>query len=194
MAKRYGWKSASKGQLAGYMKEYENLLYLKVLDSGHMVPMDVPDVSLDMMRTLVFGESFDSFEQSIGRASQQSSSSAGASCPVCPDDPNANNKECASCPECPAASGADTTDDDDDDTTTSSSSNNNSFPDSITVPFVQVEIAAALVGLALVVCFSWLCCCRKERPTAGVPQYNLELGIKNGYTDVPEEEMNGELS
>ena len=34
LAKRYGWKSPTKGQFGGYMKEYKNLMYLKILGSG----------------------------------------------------------------------------------------------------------------------------------------------------------------
>lgn len=36
-ATRYGWKSNLKNQLAGYVKQYSNLIFLKVKDSGHMV-------------------------------------------------------------------------------------------------------------------------------------------------------------
>ena len=38
-ATRYGWKAASIDKLGGYIKEYDNLSFLKVLNSGHMVPM-----------------------------------------------------------------------------------------------------------------------------------------------------------
>lgn len=79
-AKRYGWKSPSRGQLGGYMKEYKNLMYLKVLDSGHMVPMDVPDVALDLMRGLVFDIPFETYEQKLTAAAI----SQDSQCPVCP--------------------------------------------------------------------------------------------------------------
>jgi carboxypeptidase D len=93
LAKRYGWKAPSTQKLAGYMKRHENLLYLKVLESGHMVPMDVPDVSLDMMRTLMYDNefSFDSYEQRLGRAKQQDEACIPKApcvvteCPVCTD-------------------------------------------------------------------------------------------------------------
>ena len=47
-ATRSAWKSkAQQGDnISGYIKEYNNLLFLKVMESGHMVPMDVPDVAL----------------------------------------------------------------------------------------------------------------------------------------------------
>ena len=37
------------GRLAGYMKKYKSLKYLLVVDSGHMVPLDQPAISLDML-------------------------------------------------------------------------------------------------------------------------------------------------
>jgi hypothetical protein len=93
LAKRYGWKAPSTQKLAGYMKRHGNLLYLKVMDSGHMVPMDVPDVSLDMMRTLMYESefSFDSYEQSLERAKQKEDATCtpkpcvATECPVCTD-------------------------------------------------------------------------------------------------------------
>lgn len=58
-APRAAWKSKAKSdqdnKISGYIKEFQNLLFLKVMDSGHMVPMDLPEVSLDMMRTFVYG-------------------------------------------------------------------------------------------------------------------------------------------
>jgi len=64
-AKRYGWQAPSTRKLAGYMKEYQNLGFLKVLNSGHMVPLDVPSVALDMLRTFVYNESFLTYKQTI---------------------------------------------------------------------------------------------------------------------------------
>ena len=81
-AKRYSWSADSepKGSISGYMKEYENLLFLKVLGAGHMVPMDRPDVSLDMIRTFVYNGSFLTYEQHLTRAI-----SDNGSCPKCPN-------------------------------------------------------------------------------------------------------------
>jgi hypothetical protein len=64
-SQRYGWRSSLTGEIGGYMKEFNNLMYLKVLNAGHMVPMDVPDVSLDMLRTFVFNQSFQTYPQFI---------------------------------------------------------------------------------------------------------------------------------
>jgi hypothetical protein len=97
-SKRYGWQSKATGKLAGYMKEYNNLLFLKVLDSGHMVPMDVPNVGLEMMQLFTLnnsgggsagsGNAFDSFEQAIASQAQYPGQ---ATCPVCPTATAANN-------------------------------------------------------------------------------------------------------
>ncbi|KAL7544116.1 hypothetical protein ACHAXR_013558 [Thalassiosira sp. AJA248-18] len=61
---RYAWESGVDtslkfnyihGRPDGYIKQFENLSFLKILESGHMVPMDQPAISLAMMRTLVYG-------------------------------------------------------------------------------------------------------------------------------------------
>ncbi|KAL7455890.1 hypothetical protein ACHAWC_009340 [Mediolabrus comicus] len=44
------------GRPDGYVKTFENLTYLKILEAGHMVPMDQPAVSLEMMKILVSGQ------------------------------------------------------------------------------------------------------------------------------------------
>jgi carboxypeptidase D len=82
VAERSAWKSKTQAgdKISGYVKEFENLLYLKLLDSGHMVPMDVPDVALDMMRLFVYGGSnaFKYSPQNLNRAVDT------AECPACP--------------------------------------------------------------------------------------------------------------
>jgi hypothetical protein len=61
---RYAWQSGVdpsakvnyiSGRPDGYVKQFENLSFLKVLESGHMVPMDQPAIALIMMKTLVYG-------------------------------------------------------------------------------------------------------------------------------------------
>jgi len=52
--KKGGWGGELR-PVKEHMKEYENLLSLKILDCGHMVPIDLPATSLDMMRTFLFG-------------------------------------------------------------------------------------------------------------------------------------------
>lgn len=83
-AKRYSWTAATQTQVSGYIKEFENLAFLKVLHSGHMVPMDVPEVALDMMRRFMYEQSFYSSEQDLQRAVEK----AGADCPPCPTCPD----------------------------------------------------------------------------------------------------------
>lgn len=189
-AKRYGWKAPSKGQLGGYMKEYKNLMYLKVLHSGHMVPMDVPDVSLDMLRNLVFGVSFDDYEQSIQRAGQKP---GGENCPVCPAQTT-----CEACPVCPSnnngkgQTGSDGQPDDDSSTSTIDEAHQ---PVTITIPYMAAEfwIASSLAAAVAAAGVCWFCgCCRRSKSRATrVPQYDMELPTSS-YTDKPEEY--GEIS
>mmetsp|Transcript_3321 Transcript_3321/g.9196 ORF Transcript_3321/g.9196 Transcript_3321/m.9196 type:complete len:209 (-) Transcript_3321:52-678(-) len=70
------------------MKEFRNLSFLKVIDSGHMVPMDVPGVALDMLRTFVYGESFRTYQQKLSSNGEIVSHG----CPTCPSG--------ETCPEC----------------------------------------------------------------------------------------------
>ena len=93
-AKRSAWKSkADPGdKISGYIKEYKNLLFLKVLESGHMVPMDVPEVALDMMRLFLYGGegAFQYSPQNLGR----SIADVNSQCPTCPTCPaNTTNYE-----------------------------------------------------------------------------------------------------
>eukprot|EP00980_Cylindrotheca_fusiformis_P030753 scaffold25381_cov132-Cylindrotheca_fusiformis.AAC.1 len=118
IAPRYGWKAAStstssKSPVAGYMKEYENLMYLKIKDSGHMVPMDVPNIALDMIRTLIYEQSFENYKQDIDRQGKKKGSSDNDDdddgCPICPasstsddDDDDDDGTTCPKCPSCPS--------------------------------------------------------------------------------------------
>lgn len=85
-APRSAWKSKLQhgDKISGYIKEFENLLYLKVMDSGHMVPMDVPDVALDMMRLFLYGGAgaFQYSPQSLHRAVDNNDNCP--TCQVCP--------------------------------------------------------------------------------------------------------------
>lgn len=76
LAKRYAWDFKSvfyekNHGPAGYVKEYDNLTFLKVASSGHMVPMDLPDVALEMIRKLLFQSSFGSNYQKMERSVPQ---------------------------------------------------------------------------------------------------------------------------
>lgn len=85
-AERAAWKSKTQAgdKISGYIKGYDNLLYLKILDSGHMVPMDLPDVALDMMRLFIYGGvgAFKYSPQTLHRGIE--TNSACPTCPVCP--------------------------------------------------------------------------------------------------------------
>jgi len=67
-APRHAWLYEDK--VAGYMKEYENLGFLKLLNSGHMVPMDQPEIALDVIRTFLYPQekTFDSYLQNLKRS------------------------------------------------------------------------------------------------------------------------------
>lgn len=86
LAKRYVWEfestfiDHSTHGPAGYMKEHDNLMFLKIASSGHMVPMDLPDVSLEMMRNLMYHVSFGSNYQKLGGILIQEN---GENCPTC---------------------------------------------------------------------------------------------------------------
>ena len=105
-ASRYGWKSSSIDKLGGYIKEYENLYFLKVLNSGHMVPMDVPGVALDMLETFIYKQSFQTYKQDLNAVKPSESESGGG---------GGGSSSSSSCPKCPAQEKCDDDDDDDDD-------------------------------------------------------------------------------
>jgi carboxypeptidase D len=118
LAQRYAWTAPTSPEgaivkVAGYMKEYANLLFLKVLDSGHMVPMDVPLVALDMMRALIYNNnrnsSFKTYEQEI---TPKAATPKDDSCPVCSS--SITNARDTACPDCQACGGIKEDDDDDD--------------------------------------------------------------------------------
>eukprot|EP00579_Thalassiosira_antarctica_P008250 CAMPEP_0201879332 /NCGR_PEP_ID=MMETSP0902-20130614/10241_1 /ASSEMBLY_ACC=CAM_ASM_000551 /TAXON_ID=420261 /ORGANISM="Thalassiosira antarctica, Strain CCMP982" /LENGTH=656 /DNA_ID=CAMNT_0048407131 /DNA_START=25 /DNA_END=1995 /DNA_ORIENTATION=+ len=79
---RHAWESGVDASLKnnyipgrpdGYIKQFDNLSFLKILESGHMVPMDQPAVALAMMKTLLYGtggskNGFLSSEQNLAQA------------------------------------------------------------------------------------------------------------------------------
>ena len=157
--------------------------------------MDVPDVSLDMLRNFVFGVSFDDYEQRLERAPQGSGTD---NCPVCPAP-----TKCEDCPACPAPIG-----NTDDDERQSSGENKAIVPSSmdgknqplvtLNIPNVGWEILMA-ASLASVVLIAGLCYCsgycgrqrKAYRESSVVPEYDMELP-SSSYTDKPE--LNGEIS
>jgi hypothetical protein len=94
-ATRYAWRAESedKSKVSGYMKEYKGLMFLKLLNAGHMVPMDLPRQSLDMMSTFLYGKSFEESAQNIKPQNKDES------CPICPSttcDPSSPCGDCSS--------------------------------------------------------------------------------------------------
>ena len=92
-ADRYAWYAEREDRPVGFMKEFENLQFLKLLNAGHMVPMDLPDISLDMIKVFLAGASFADKSQGLHR----SSSAPPASCPICATCPAEGE-----CPKCPS--------------------------------------------------------------------------------------------
>lgn len=101
---RYAWESgvdASEkvnyrpGRPDGYIKQYENLSFLKVLEAGHMVPMDQPAIALAMLKTLVYGT----------RKSNNAFLTSLQDLPIA--DPNIDTTMCKldDCPNCPPVRG-----------------------------------------------------------------------------------------
>lgn len=75
------------GRPDGFVKTFENLTYLKVLEAGHMVPMDQPAVSLAMMKILVSGQVTNGFlnsrQQLDSSDSNKEKSCSLSECPNC---------------------------------------------------------------------------------------------------------------
>jgi carboxypeptidase D len=95
LSTRYAWDPFPDGENgvnepAGYIKQFDNLLFLKVMASGHMVPMDVPDIALEMIRSFVYSKPFDSGPQKLSRGipgTQQCQDTVQTfDCSVCEDD------------------------------------------------------------------------------------------------------------
>lgn len=94
-AERYAWwSSASSKSASGFMKEHDNLSFLKCLNSGHMMPMDVPDTALEMMKTFMSQGSFRSNKQNVAISPIKLPSSC-KECEVCPGP---KDMECPVCP------------------------------------------------------------------------------------------------
>jgi len=203
-SKRYGWKSQSIDKLGGYMKGYQNLSFLKILNSGHMVPMDVPDVALDMLQTFIYKQSFETYNQNIdviamaAAATTTTTGNGGTTpCPQCPQQgncPDNNNNINVDCSFC---------EDDDAEFCTkrdceskydfsSSSSSTSTLPTISSSPIVSgavigVAVFSSLLGMG---CFVYYCLCRRRNN--GNTKYgsvNVELsnggggGKMNGYSD-----------
>lgn len=154
------------------------LALFQVLNAGHMVPMDIPDVSLDMLRNLVFGNSFRDYEQILARSTEE-----GNGCAVCPQPTT-----CDECPTCePLAEG----EDEKRPSQTSPTSKEEHPPMTITLPFLNLEMWAGIFAAVLtsVFCLCWICSCRRQTKRKPATRYDIELQTKesSSYTDEPQE-------
>ena len=57
-ADRRAWIPEALAAPYGFVKQYKQLIFLKVLDAGHMLPMDKPVVALALIRTFINGDDF----------------------------------------------------------------------------------------------------------------------------------------
>jgi len=57
-ADRRAWLPDAQAAPYGFVKQYKQLTFIKVLGAGHMLPMDKPVVALDMIRTFINGGDF----------------------------------------------------------------------------------------------------------------------------------------
>jgi len=103
LEKRYAWNFESKfieGESAvhgpaGYIKSYENLMFLKIASSGHMVPMDLPDTALEMIRNLMHNLSFGDGMQRLDSKLPHELTEC-SSCPTCMSTPSSVGTESSS--------------------------------------------------------------------------------------------------
>lgn len=165
-SKRYSWTAAKETEVSGYVKEFENLTFLKVLHSGHMVPMDVPNVALDMMRIFMYGKSFESAVQDLGRSQDE----ATADCPACP-----------ACPQEPARTAVNSSD-----ATAKTPGSQDDDSNSVMRYVVEHSWIGAVLAVSVFL-GAFLYVRRRQRVPAVATTYgNLEMKEGTRYTDRPE--------
>eukprot|EP00978_Attheya_sp_CCMP212_P023616 scaffold72706_cov52-Attheya_sp.AAC.3 len=197
VAKRFSWDGGRNigivGPPAGYIKEYENLSFLKILDSGHMVPMDQPEASLVMMQTFMSHGSFQTNAQKIER--KTTSASSCDPCPVCKKKKKTSEN-----------SGLE------------DSSTSETLPTSPDVDqglVQQFVIASGWIGALVAVAFFMLVLYLRKRrsrhviplPRGGEYDYDMELELQtsggsgsehssasSGYRDMPPDRMGSDVS
>jgi carboxypeptidase C (cathepsin A) len=64
-AKKYMWTTPGRNEPAGFAQEGGNLSYVVIANAGHMVPLDVPDVAVEMVRRFINSERFDDAAQPV---------------------------------------------------------------------------------------------------------------------------------
>ncbi len=196
-AERYGWVAPSINSLGGYGKEFENLSFLKVLDAGHMVPMDVPEVALDMMKAFLYPTyfsknnkknkkltgPFSTYAQELPLSLEQ----ADPSCQACPDCPQ-QGEECPICRD----------DNDDDDTDTecpekceSTDAQPLGILSSSSSPLIMGVVAGTITFLVLVIVTR--CCFNLGSSTAKYHKAGqIELADSHNGGGYRDEDLDGE--
>lgn len=70
MANRFTWTLDGSDKPTAYVHEYQNLIYLKIPRSGHMVPQDQPEVALKMIQKFLHSKSFRQNAQRLETAAE----------------------------------------------------------------------------------------------------------------------------
>ena len=69
MAQRHVWsvqeEKNNNPTMSVYVQQFENLLYLKIPNAGHMVPLDRPVLALEMMRAFLYNHNFETNAQQL---------------------------------------------------------------------------------------------------------------------------------
>ena len=184
-AERYGWVAPSTNSLGGYAKEFENLTFLKVLDAGHMVPMDVPEVALDMMKAFLYPKSssnnkrkkhgpFATYAQGLPLSLEQAD-------PSCPDCPSCSKQE-----ECPVCS---------DDAECSDNCDRQSLDDLSSSPLVLGAVTGIMTFLVLVIvtrCCRSLCSSSDRSSAKYHKAGQIELADSRNGGGYRDEDLDGE--
>ena len=169
-APRYSWTASSQNPalgVSGYVKEFGPLIFLKVRQAGHMVPMDLPEVSLDMMKRFMYGGSFDMSEQGLDRKLTDEKAT------------------CDKCPECPAIKDTDSS---------SNVSHPTGLPGPDENPFFGFIIAHSWMGaiLAVTIFLGVLVAVRRRQGRTSGSYADVEMN--RHYRDEPASYLDDDIS
>lgn len=171
-AKRYTWTAIGSNPEdgpSGYAKEHENLTFLKILNSGHMVPLDQPRVAFEMIRSFLYDVSFTQQPQSLkgiepGKATTQC---------ICPETvPNSTGNFCSE-------------EDDTDNTDDAWIQNRSSLSPNISNDILKGVISGLITGVLCTMILVWARNRYRSRHDIlhDNELHSLQLHEENQYTD-----------
>jgi len=70
MANRFTWTLGNNEKPAAFVHEHLNLIYLKIPNSGHMVPQDQPEVAFNMIQNFLHSKTFRQNTQQLQRSAE----------------------------------------------------------------------------------------------------------------------------